>query len=192
MAINIFSNLTGMVVSESGIFYHVEGIVHSFSPNPRNIFKDGIEAPVGWGDGVRHYEKAIKTLIIPEGVKGFADHFMMGWAITESVVLPDSLVSIGKEDGEGCVFGKCYLPEIILPQGIKCLGPYAFGNCYIKKLTVPATIRSKYNRQFKDSTIEQLYLPKVILESPELSIEGDAYGFYRNFFIHCHCHIVPY
>ena len=108
------------------------------------------------------------------------------------MVLPDSVLSIGEENSEGCVFAKCYLTEIILPATLKCLGAYAFGHCYIKKLIVPPTVKSKYNRQFKDSTIEELFLPKVVLERESTSIGSEDYGFYQNFRVHCDCNIIEY
>lgn len=186
-----FFGVKGKYVSSSGTFYHVDNIVNSFIPNPENIIKGGIDAPDGWSEGVRHYNNAIKTLIVPKGVKGFTDHFLRGWAVTESMVLSDSVLSIGQENGVGCVFANCYFPEIILPDTLKCLGAYAFGHCYIKKLIVPPTVKSKYNRQFKDSTIEELYLPKVVLEWEYTSIES-AYGYYHNFHVHCNCNIIKY
>lgn len=189
---NLLGNFPDKHISESGIFHHIGGIVYSFTPNPDNIIEGGIDAPDGWCNGVRHYDNAIKTLIVPEGIKGFIGYFLRGWAITETVDFPDSLLSIGEENGEGCVFSDCYLPEIVLPGALKCLGVYAFGHSYIRKLTVAPTVKSKYNRQFKDSTIEELYLPKVILEEQSLSINNEDYTFYRNFYMHCHCNIIGY
>lgn len=101
---NLLGNLQGMYISESGTFHHVGGIVYSFIPNPENTINGGIDAPDGWRHGVRHYDNAIKTLIVPDGVEGFIDYFLRGWAITETVVFPDSLLSIGKENGNGYVF----------------------------------------------------------------------------------------
>ena len=57
---------------------------------------------------------------------------------------------------------------------------------------VPPTVKSKYNRQFKDSTIEKLYLPKVILKEQVISIDREDYAFYKNFYMHCHCNIIEY
>ncbi|MDE5685677.1 MAG: leucine-rich repeat domain-containing protein [Paramuribaculum sp.] len=189
---NFFGNFSGRFTSESGTFHHVDGIVNSFTPSPENIIKDGFDAPDGWNGNKVHHPNAIKTLIIPEGVKGFSGHFLTGWAVTKSVVFPDSLQSIGKHDSDSCVFSGCYLPEVVLPKSLKCLGAYAFGNCHIKKLVVPPTVRSRYNRQFKDSTIEELYLPKIILERGKITIGNQDHGFYLNFYIQCHCNIIEY
>ena len=156
------------------------------------MISGGLDAPDGWSGEIVHYSNAIRTLIVPDGIKGFSDEFLRGWAITDSVVFPESLLYIGTDDGIGCVFANCYLPEIVLPESLKTIGSFAFGHCYIEKLVVSPAIKSKYSRQFKDSTIKKLYLPKTILEERERSFNNVDYGYYDNFFSHCHCNIIEY
>lgn len=184
--------ITETLKTESGCFVHIEGIVINFTPNPNNVIPGGIDAPDGWSGEIIHYDNAIRSLIVPDGIKGFGDEFLRGWAITESVVFPDSLLYIGTEDGVGGTFANCFLPEIVLPESLKIIGNFAFGHCYIEKLVVNPANKSKNNRQFKDSTIKKLYLPKKILEGQNTSMESIDYGFYRNFFVHCHCNRIEY
>lgn len=181
----------GTFTSESGRFCHIGGIVHSFTPSADNIIEGGIDAPDGHTDEIRHYDPAIRTLIVPEGVKGFAAEFLMGWAVTKKVTFPDTLTAIGTDEARN-VFARCFLPEINLPPSVKEIGLFAFGHSFIKKLVVNRANKSKYNRQFKDSTIEQLFLPKSVLETNRASIGDNDYGFYANFYIHCECNIIAY
>ncbi len=183
--------LFGTFTSKSGKFCHIGGIVHSFTPSAGNVIEGGIDASDGHTDEIRHYDHAIRTLIVPEDVKGFAAEFLMGWAVTEQVTFPDTLTAIGTDEVHN-VFSRCFLPEIILPQSVKEIGRFAFGHSYIRKLSVNRANTSKYNRQFKDSTIEKLYLPKDIVESGKATIDNASYGFYASFLIHCKCKIIAY
>lgn len=191
------SMLFGTLETESGSFTHVFGNLIDFIPSPDNVIPGGIDArdAWSWSEKTIHYSKAIRTFIVPHGIKRIPDGFMNRYAVTESVVFPDSLQSIGTEDGSigSCgSFAGCSLPEIVLPESLKVLGNYAFGHCHIEKLVVNPANKSKYNRQFKDSTIKELYLPKSILETRQISIGSTDYGFYHNFFIHCDCTIIEY
>lgn len=185
------SLLFGTLGSPSGLFTHIGGTVVGFTPAADNVIAAGFDAPDGWSDMLRHHDKAIKTLIVPEGVKGFSAEFLENWAVTEQLVFPSTLVSIGTDEAYN-VFARCYLPEITLPPSVKIIGKFAFGHTYIKKLIVASTNTSPYNRQFKDSTIEQLFLPKSVLETNRASIGDNEYGFYANFYIHCECNIIAY
>lgn len=185
------SLLFGTLGSPSGLFTHIGGTVVGFTPAADNVIAAGFDAPDGWSDMLRHHDKAIKTLIVPEGVKGFAAEFLMGWAVTKKVTFPDTLTAIGTDEARN-VFARCFLPEINLPPSVKEIGLFAFGHSFIKKLVVNRANKSKYNRQFKDSTIEQLFLPKSVLETNRASIGDNDYGFYANFYIHCECNIIAY
>lgn len=167
-------------------------MVSSFHSSLIQQISCGIDASDGWCDGQIHYDNAIKNLIVPVGVTELPDEFLRVWAITECVVLPGSLLSIGTEEGIGCAFANCFLPEIILPESVRVIGRNAFGHSYIRKLVVNPANKSKYNRQFKDSTIEELYLPKIGLESFKGMDIDEDYAFYRNFYTHCHCRITEY
>lgn len=175
--------------SESGRFFCWNGIVEKFIPDSRNVISGGVDAPVGKGYGCEHYDLAVKTLIVPQGVRGFCDGFFHGGAVTDIFILPDTLESIGIDDGDsiGCVFCKCFLPEVFIPESVRYLGTYCFGQAYIKKLVIRECTRSPYLRQFKDSTIKKVYLPQSLIDGDD---EGREYV--RNFYVHCECEIVGY
>ena len=148
--------------SESGRFYiDKDGIVQRFEPTEDNPFVDDDSDYT-----VTKVHKAIHTLIVPKGVKGFVSDFMRGVRVTERFELPEGLISIGNNsfdigDGVHCVFADCILPTVIIPQSVKVVGNFAFGHTRIETLQLPASLHSPYGRQFKDSHIETLRLPKA-------------------------------
>lgn len=184
--------LIDTLTSESGTFGCLGGIAHTFTPTAGNIVGGGLRAPAAKAGGDIHYEKAVRTFVVPHGVRGFCDRFMQGWAVTERFVLPETVESIGSMDAAGNVFAGCYLPEVVLPASLKSLGLYAFSGSYIRRLVVDAANRSPYGRQFKDSAIGQLCLPHRELELYRNGADEAAYGFYRNFFVHCRCTVTEY
>jgi len=151
------------MVSESGIFFiDKNGIVQRFEPAGGNPF---IEEEAGFND---HYtyktHKSIRTLVVPNGVRGFVSDFMRGVRVTERFELPEGLERIGNNSfdiniEEHCVFANCILPSVVIPQSVKEIGNFAFGHTHIESLQLPDTLRSPYGRQFKDSYIGILRLP---------------------------------
>lgn len=171
--------------SESGKFLCQNGIAFSFESYPSNVVEGGVEI-----DGM--INDAVKTLIIPSGVKGFASNFCRYLVVTDIFILPDTVVSIGDDTFDGrCVFANTHLPEVFIPESVKMIGNFAFGGSHIEKLIISAATHAPYLRQFKDSTIEKVYLPKEILEHGNKN-PADYYGFYRNFYMHCKCNIIEY
>ena len=159
--------------SESGRFYiDKDGIVQRFEPTEDNPFVDDDSDYT-----VTKVHKAIHTLIVPKGVKGFVSDFMRGVRVTERFELPEGLISIGNNsfdigDGVHCVFANCILPTVIIPQSVKVVGNFAFGHTRIETLQLPASLHSPYGRQFKDSSIGTLRLPKEWKEV----VSSDKYG----------------
>lgn len=175
--------------SESGRFLCRNGIVEKFIPAVHNVIAGGIDALKGKGYEAEHYEMAVKSLIVPKGVKGFCDCFFQNGAVTEIFMLPDTLESIGieSEDSIGGVFGRCFLPEVFIPESVRYLGKYSFAGSYIKKLVVRDSTKSPYLRQFKDSRIERVYLPQRLIDGGD-----EQRGYIRNFYAHCECEIIGY
>ncbi|MBP5278590.1 MAG: leucine-rich repeat protein [Prevotella sp.] len=150
--------------SESGLFYlDKDGMLVDFKPSERNpIIETKKEEPFAFNGFVK--ERTIKHLIIPKGVKGFADDVIRHIKVEERFELPDGLLYIGNSihdsSSHGCVFAQCLLPSVSIPESVKELGDFAFGHSRIDYLLIPSTIRSPYRRQFKDSYIDTLCLPK--------------------------------
>ncbi len=188
---DIFTKLKGydkVFSSESGRFLCLDGIVQEFIPEKHNVIKEYVDLPKAFLlDSSTYYKMVVKTMIVPNGVKGFCDGFFDCGAVTDVFRLPDSLTSIGSNDVPGSFCG-CYLPEVILPENLRFIGKYAFSSSYIEKLVVRASNESPYLRQFKDSTIKKVYLPFSIKDSKL----GEEREFIRNFYNHCKCEIIYY
>lgn len=150
--------------SESGLFHiDKDGMLTNFQPSGNNpIIEEKTEDPCAYDGYV--IKKSIQHLVIPKGVRSFADDMFRGITVKERLELPEGLISIGNtvSDGNyhGCVLSHCILPEVILPESVKELGFFAFGGSYIAYLRIPLGIKSPYLRQFKDSRIDTLCLPK--------------------------------
>ena len=156
-------NNISVLKSESSSFYvDKNGIVQRFEPAGDNPFFE---------EETKHYDnytyktrKSIRTMIIPDGVKGFVSDFMRGVRVTERFELPEGLERIGNNSfdiniEEHCVFANCILPSVVIPRSVKEIGNFAFGHSHIESLQLPASLHSPYGRQFKDSHIGLLRLP---------------------------------
>ncbi len=157
-------NNDGVLTSESGTFFmDKNGIVQGFEPAGDNPFvEEEVELN---GNYTYTTRKSIRTMIIPEGVKGFASDFMRGVSVTERFELPRGLERIGNNsfdvhEEEHCVFADCILPSVVIPPSVKEIGNFAFGHCHIESLQLPVNLQSPYGRQFKDSYIGKLKLPR--------------------------------
>lgn len=173
-------------VSESGKFLCNNGIAVLFQPFQHNVVhQGGVEL-----DGMPR--EAVRTLIVPSGIKGFAPDFCTNLVVEDIFFLPDSVESIGNDSDNGYnVFAGTVLPEVMIPESVKIIGKYAFCRSHIKKLVIREKTQSPYLRQFKDSTIDKVYLPKENIKKNHDDM-SDKFGFYRNFYVHCHCEIIEY
>ena len=131
--------------SESGLFYlDKEGMLTDFKPSETNpIIKEKIEEPFAYNGYIT--KESISHLIIPKGVRGFADDFFRGITVTCRFELPEGLLFIGNSfhdnSSHGCVFSHCTLPDVRLPDSLKELGLFAFG---IKTLCLPKRWRDNF------------------------------------------------
>lgn len=149
-----------LITSESGTFFiDKNGIVQRFEPAEDNPYVDDI-----WDYQITKEGKSIRTLIIPNGVRGFVSDFMRGVRVIERFELPEWLIRIGNnsfdnDTAESCVFANCILLSVIIPKSVQEIGNFAFGHTHIDSVQLPATLKSPYGRQFKDSYIGLLRLP---------------------------------
>ena len=165
--------------SESGSF-HIDGngIALRFEPAEDNLFLD--EETEHHDNYTYATRKSIRTMVIPNGVRGFVSDFMRGVRVTERFELPEGLISIGNnsfdiDTEESCVFANCILPSVIIPPSVVEIGYFAFGHTHIETLQFPASLRSPYGRQFKDSYIRLLRLPHEWKDVVSLGKYGDLH-----------------
>ena len=167
-----------ILTSVSGRFFVDEnGFVQRFEPAGDNPF---VEEEAEFNDNYAYTyttHKSIRTMIIPNGVKGFVSDFMRGVKVKERFELPEGLESIGNNSfninkEEHCVFANCILPSVVIPRSVKDIGNFAFGHTHIESLQLPATLRSPYSRQFKNSYIGLLRLPNEWMDKVSLEDDG--------------------
>ena len=159
--------------SESGFFYiDVDGIVQRFVPTEDNPYVDDVS-----DYQITKISKSIRTMVIPNGVKGFVSDFMRGVRVTERFELPEGLERIGNNSfdiniEEHCVFANCILPSVVIPRSVKEIGNFTFGHSHIEVLQLPVSLHSPYGRQFKDSHIGLLRLPNEWKDMVSLDDDG--------------------
>ena len=183
----------GLLYSDSGTFFvNKNGIAQRFKPAGGNPF---IEEDAKLNDNYTYTtHKSIRTMIIPNGVKGFVSDFMRGVRVTERFELPEGLERIGNnsfniDTEESCVFANCILPSVVIPQSVQEISNFAFGHSHIEVLQLPVSLHSPYGRQFKDSYIGTLRLPhewknKVSLDddghlSVNCTMDTEIFGYLR-------------
>lgn len=149
--------------SESGFFYiDGNGIVQRFEPARDNpFFDEDFEITDNYTYKI---QKSIRSMVIPNGVRGFASDFIRGVRVIERFEFPEGLINIGNNSFDAgnavhCVFADCILPAVIIPESVKEIGIFAFGHTHIESLQLPVDLQSPYGRQFKDSYIGTLRLP---------------------------------
>ncbi len=171
------SNIQARILwSESGKFIiDRNGQLINFEPDPAIFVEEKTHLSGNYEYSTLY---TIHNLIIPEGVKSFASDSFRSYKVTGSLILPQSLESIGTESiafgdsGQVCVFANCILSKVTIPNNVKELGNFAFGHTYIEELVLPDSIRSTYLRQFKDGHVKRLVMPEIYREIPK----GEEFG----------------
>ena len=155
--------------NESGSFYCDEaGRLTCFEPARENCLCQG---PHGFRRS--HEKKAVRNLVIPEGVREIARNAEKLWdlIVVEKLVLPDSLEKL-----DDSVLSSCLIMEMELPASLREIGPGALMCNYIHVLRMPqGMLYPKYadwgqkkaegaltihGRQFKETIINTLIVPK--------------------------------
>ncbi len=106
----------------------------------------------------------IRSITVPEGVTSVEN---LGFETLESVNLPESLTSIGREAFRGSI-----LESINIPEGVKTIGGEAFYTCEnLKKVTIPAGVEVIEQRTFESCK----NLSEAILPNGLTTIEAGAF-----------------
>lgn len=66
-----------------------------------------------------------KTIIIPEGTKVIPDNFLLNNKDVEEIIMPDSVIEIGRSAFKGCT----NLKKIKLSKNLRLAGAFCFANC---------------------------------------------------------------
>ena len=129
---------------------------------------------------VMDYKKALKSVIISEGIKTISGAFE-GCKKLETVVLPDSLTTIGLSAFEECeslkninipdgvtlidtnAFCGCLkLTSIDIPNSVTEIGEYAFSGTEISVLDLPDNLVSIGEHAFSATKIKEIIIPESV------------------------------
>ena len=132
------------------------------------------------GNVLRNCE-GIKEVIIPEGVTHIPDFMFRGANYLETVILPNSVTSIGSPKGvhvTGQAFRGCTAMEkIYIGPTVTIIGADTFKDC--PNLTVWCEFGSTVLQYCKDNSVAYYYLTPDGVNSPSGTLyKGDGYGLY--------------
>ncbi|MEI3021823.1 MAG: leucine-rich repeat protein [Prevotellaceae bacterium] len=155
-----------------------------------------------WGikyskDG-RKLLKALKelngTYSIKEGVRIICDNAFENCYSLSSVVLPDSVTSIGVWAFSGCsdladiiipdgvtfigdyAFMGCSLSSVVIPDGVTFIGDYAFSCCSLSSIVIPDSVTSIGDHAFEDC----FSLTGIVIPDGVTSIRDGAFASCRS------------
>lgn len=104
------------------------------------------------------------------GVSRVPNNMFEAWGQLESIVLPDSIVTIGESAFSNCLS----LQQIIIPNGVQNIGDRAFQSCTrLKTITIPQSVESLGSWSFSGcSVLETITLPN--------GLRGIGWGTFSN------------
>ena len=102
--------------------------------------------------------KELKSVIIPEGIRGIGDEAFMGCKNLGDVVLPSTLRSIGRR-----AFSGSGLKTINIPEGITEIKPETFEGCWrLRNVPLPSTLESIGFDAFDGCRFDRIIIPASI------------------------------
>lgn len=110
----------------------------------------------------------LRKIIIPDSVVQIGKSAFKGCNMLETIVIPDSVVSIGDE-----AFSDCgALKEIIIPDSVTSIGDGVFENCVsLKTMALPDTIERVGKGLFTDC----FNLKEIVIPDSIKNIDKDAF-----------------
>lgn len=115
------------------------------------------------------YDKSAKKIIIPEGTEFIPDYAFKDYKNLEEIIIPDSVIQIGRCAFEGCN----KLKKITLSKNLRILENYSFCNCQsLEEITIPKSLQYFSKGLFKNCKS----LKKVNIESQINYIDDFAFS----------------
>ena len=107
--------------------------------------------------------KALKKLVLPEGVTLIDEKCFEDCNQLEDIKLPDSLNNIG-----GYAFLRCGLKQIVMPNKLRRFGPRAFADCSnLEKVILPEQLEELGYCAFEECTsLLEIEIPKGVKVLP--------------------------
>ena len=115
---------------------------------------------------------SLRSVIIPDSVKSIGKYAFFDCYNLESIVIPDGVMSIGE-----CAFGDCSaLASVNIPDSVKSIGERAFSECRsLASVIIPDSVTSIGYRAFANcSSLASINVDEE--NSNYLSIDGNLYG----------------
>ena len=113
-----------------------------------------------WGGAF--YHSGLTSVKFEEGVKAIPDYLFADATALETIVIPDTVTSIG-----GGAFSKCSaLKNVTIPDSVTKIGSQAFNECIsLKTLTIPERVKSLGDQSFYGCTsLSAIKFPSLITE----------------------------
>ncbi|WP_302397143.1 leucine-rich repeat domain-containing protein [Eggerthella sinensis] len=94
--------------------------------------------------------KSLKSITLPNKLENLKGSF--GYSALEQVTIPGGIHTIGDDNYEnGCFSGCDSLKEVILEEGISCIGSACFTNCSsLKEITIPSSVKKIESFAFQE------------------------------------------
>ena len=142
------------------------------------------------------YEGEATVLEIPDSINGMpvvaiGENAFANTEGIEEVILPDSVVLIGKKAFEGCsnlnkvtfgvnlevidggAFWRTALESVEFPDTVHTIGSYAFCGTNIKEVTIPSQVTVITGSSFALTQVEELVIPASVTTIEKQAFEGN-------------------
>ena len=133
------------------------------------------------GSSVLAHTKHLRSVKLPSGLEELPSSFFQGCEVLRTVILPDTVTSIGSsafkdsglaridlpsgltELGASCFYGTC-LQSILIPGGVETLPSYCFRNCtQLKQVSFEEGLTTIQHNAFNNCIrLEALVLPSTL------------------------------
>ena len=159
-----------ILAGRESLYVNVPGIIKSHNDVVIDtlIFEEGIKSIVGVNDFSGKGPAEIKTVILPQSlvsIGGFSECVSL-----RSIKLPMSLVSIERNCFSGCIA----LEEAVLPDNLTSLGAYAFSRCSsLKSVHLPHSLTVIEDAVFSGcSSLCEIEIPESVTAIGEFAFSN--------------------
>ncbi len=104
------------------------------------------------------YNGTADTVVVPSGVRSLAGKFIPQSTSVNTIVVPESVTTLGIG-----AFAGVSVRKVVLSAGIKALPAFAFSSCpVLQEVTLPDTLESIGEFAFRDCSLTKLKIPNSV------------------------------